>query len=100
MAAMAMEELTMELAGTIKELKRGETLDAEVDNFTYSDGTTTVSQGVDASFYIAVKETEILPLSGNQMDLLSMTEDDFAALTEEISTSLTGKLFQLLGLLQ
>lgn len=99
-AAMSVEELTAELAGTIKELKKGVTLDAEVDKFMYSDGTTTVSQGVDASFYMTAKETEIIPLSGNQMDLLSMTEDDFTALTEEISTSLTGKLFQLLGLLQ
>lgn len=99
-AVVSIEEITVEIEGIIKELKKGELLDAEADKFTFSNGTMTVSQEVDAPLYMAVKETEILPLSGTQVDLLSMTEDDFNALVEEMSTSLTGKLFQLLGLLQ
>ena len=97
---MAVEETEMEISGIIKELEKGSVLDAAVETFSLTDGDTTTSQGVDAAFRIAATDTEVLPLSGTQTDLLSMTEEEFGAFAEEITTNLTSKAFQLFGLLQ
>lgn len=98
--ASSLDGMSVEIAGIINELEKGSVIDATVETLCYSDGTTTMSQGVDASFRAAATEVEVLPLSGTQTDLLSMTEEDLMALSEEISGNITGMVFKLFGLLQ
>lgn len=97
---LAAEGVELGVDGSINELEKGVVFDATVENLRYSDGATEVREEMDASLRMATTEVEVAPLSGNRMDLLSMTEEDFNALSEESSTNITKKLFQLLGLVQ
>jgi len=99
-ASVVIEEVSLGVSGCISELKKGSKLDVDFESFSCKIEDTEISQDLEASFCMEATEVEVIPLSGNQMDLLSMTAEDFETLSEESSTNITKKLFQLIGLVQ
>ena len=99
-AVFKSDDESLELTGAIGELELGKRIGLELYDYVYQETEYQEEQELNAKLYLTVLEGEVLPLDGEQQDVLQMTKEDFDALGEEISGNLMWMLFSMMGLFQ
>lgn len=91
---------SLALNGVVDELEIGKKISVELEQAIVKDGEAAKNIPLDVALYLKVLEENVATLSGEQKDVLQMTEEDFNALGEEITGNVYEMIFGMFGLFQ
>ena len=94
------EPYSMTLIGVVDELEKGKKIGLELEQIVVKAEDESETLPLDITLYLKVLEESVMPLSGEQKDVLKMTEEDFTALGEEITGNIYEIIFGMFGLFQ
>jgi len=99
-AVFAMDGQSVELIGAVSELEKGKKIGLELESYRIKSEEDVEEGELNATMYVSVLEDEVKPLSGEEKDVLQMTEADFKALTDEITGNIMKVAFALMSLFE
>lgn len=88
------------VTGAIGELEKGRKIGLELEDYVYVEGDYIEEQELNLSLYLKVLEETVAPLTGKELDVVKLTEEDVAALEEEARANVYKLVFSMLGLFQ